>query len=109
MVLSIDVFKKQAHILKSFLNKKSPDISLSSCLQAIAIINGYKDWNTMNAIIIKNNSENDMSSDTAERLENLEIAYNDLVKKLDKIQTKIDHQEPYILQQQGIDPWNFPD
>ena len=53
-MLSVDSVKKQAQILKSFLNEKFGDVALSSCLQAIAKINGYKDWNTMQAII-KNN------------------------------------------------------
>lgn len=41
--------KKQASILKEFLSQTSSAISHSSCLQALAKINGYKDWNTMSA------------------------------------------------------------
>ncbi len=107
-MLSVDSVKKQAQILKSFLNEKFGDVALSSCLQAIAKINGYKDWNTMQAII-KNNSEADVSNDIAERLENLEFFVQELAKDVDKIQAKVDEHEPHILELQGIDPWNSPD
>ena len=107
-MLSIDSVKKQAQILRSFLDEKFGDVSHSSCLQAIAKINGYKDWNTMQAII-KNNSEADVSNDIAERLENLEFFVQELAKDVDKIQTKVDEHEPHILELQGIDPWNSPD
>lgn len=46
---SLIEIKKQAKILKSFLSNQNQDISLSSCYQAIAKMNGYKDWNTMSA------------------------------------------------------------
>ena len=107
-MLSIDSVKKQAQILRSFLDEKFGDVSHSSCLQAIAKINGYKDWNTMQAII-KNKSEADVSNDIAERLENLEFFVQELAKDVDKIQTKVDEHEPHILELQGIDPWNSPD
>jgi len=107
-MLSVDSVKKQAQILKSFLNEKFGDVTLSSCLQAIAKINGYKDWNTMQAII-KNISEVDVSDDIAERLKNFEFFVQELAKDVDKIQTKVDEHEPHILELQGIDPWNSPD
>lgn len=107
-MLSIDVVKKQARDLKAFLNKNNSEISISSCYQAIAIINGYPNWNTMSAIM-NNKSENDMSSDIAERIENFEILVHELTKELDNLKTKFDDIEPYILEQQGIDPYNFPD
>ncbi len=108
IMLSIDSVKKQAQVLKSFLNEKFGDVSHSSCLQAIAKINGYEDWNTMQSII-KNNSGIDMSNDIEERLENLEFYVKELAKDVDKIQTKVDEHDPYILELQGIDPWNPPD
>ena len=110
-MLSVDSVKKQAQILKSFFNEKFGDVTLSSCLQAIAKINGYKDWNTMQAFI-KNISEVDVSDDIddiAERLKNLEFFVQELAKDVDKIQTKVDEHEPHILELQGIDPWNSPD
>lgn len=39
--------KKQAHLLHDFLKKNNSTIKLSSCFQAMAKINGFKDWNTM--------------------------------------------------------------
>ncbi|HHT7352493.1 TPA: glyoxalase superfamily protein, partial [Legionella pneumophila] len=108
IMLSIDSVKKQAQVLKSFLDEKFGDVSHSSCLQAIAKINGYKDWNTMQSII-KNNSGVDMSDDIAERLESLEFYVQELAKDVDKIQAKVDEHDPYILELQGVHPWNPPD
>jgi len=107
-MLSTESIKKQAQVLKSFLNEKFGDVSHSSCLQAIAKMNGYKDWNTMQSII-KNSRGVDMSDDIAERLENLEFYVQELAKDVDKIQIKVDEHEPHILELQGIDPCNSPD
>ncbi len=47
-------FKKQAQILKEFLNKKDATITISTCYLAIAKMNGFKDWNTMSAWLKEN-------------------------------------------------------
>jgi|GEM_PF-4300483 len=52
-MISIVEVKEQATILKSFLKQNSIELTHSSCLQAIAKINGIKDWNTMSAILKK--------------------------------------------------------
>ncbi|HAU4152728.1 TPA: hypothetical protein F7062_14920 [Legionella pneumophila] len=39
---SLIEFKKQAKILRDFLGQKNHDITHSSCLEAIAIMNGFK-------------------------------------------------------------------
>lgn len=110
-MLSIESAKKQARLLKVFLNEKYSDISHSSCLQALAIINGYQDWNTMQAILKKNDEINDMSDveNIVQRLEDLEFYVKELAQQVDNIQTKVDEHEPYIMELQGINPWNPPD
>lgn len=117
-MLSIESVKKQAHLLKTFLNEKHSDISHSSCLQAVAKINGYKDWNTMQSMLDHPKEINDMSydnnpksyvHDVADRLHELESYVYELANQVDKIQSKVDEHDPYILMQQGIDPWNPPD
>lgn len=117
-MLSIESVKKQANLLKIFLNEKHSNISHSSCLQAIAKINGYKDWNTMQSVLENHEEINDMSCDSnsksyvddvAARLHELESYVYELANQVDKIQSQVDEHEPYILMQQGIDPWNPPD
>lgn len=117
-MLSVQSVKKQAHILKTFLFEKNSNISHSSCLQAVAKINGYKDWNTMLALLTRNTENNEMSydnnpksyvHDVAEQLQELESYVYELARQVDHVQTKLNEHEPYILLQQGIDPWNSPD
>lgn len=50
-MISISDAKKQATVLKKFLAQNNSTITHSSCLQAISIINGFKDWNTMSAMV----------------------------------------------------------
>lgn len=50
-MMSVIEVKKQATILKDFLKQNHLEITHSSCLQAIAKINGVKDWNTMSAML----------------------------------------------------------
>lgn len=62
---TLDVVKKQAKILQDFLKNKSTDdaITYTSCLQAIAKINEYKDWNTMKPILPHINQNKMASTD----------------------------------------------
>jgi len=53
-MLTIEKVKEQAKILKTYLSIDR-EISHSSCLHAIAKINGYNDWNTMQAMLKTNN------------------------------------------------------
>lgn len=114
-MLSEDSVKNQAKVLKSFLSENFGDVSHSSCLEAIAKINGFKGWNTMQSII-KTNGGVDMSNDVAERLDYLEDRIMELTGEVEvlqdftgKLQTQVDEHDPYILELQGIDPWNPPD
>jgi len=107
-MLSVDSVKQQAKALKSFLDERFGEITHSSCLQAIAKMNGFKDWNTMQSII-KINGGNEMNDDIAKRLEDLEFFVQELAKDVDSNRAKLDEHEPYILELQGIDPWNAPD
>jgi len=52
-MMSIVEVKEQATILKNFLKQNNLEITHTSCLQAIAKINGVKDWNTMSAMLQK--------------------------------------------------------
>lgn len=111
-MLSEDSVKNQAKVLKSFLSEKFGDVSYSSCLEAIAKINGFKGWNTMQSII-KTNGGVGMSNDIVERLNYLEDRVIMLTEEIgllqdftDEIHTKVGEHEPYILGLQGIDPWN---
>lgn len=52
-MFSLTEIKLQATILKEFLRESNTDISQSSCLQALAKIYRFKDWNTMSAILKK--------------------------------------------------------
>lgn len=117
-MLSKESVKKQAHLLKTFLNEKHGDISHSSCLQAVAKINGYKDWNTMQSMLDHHEEINNMSydnnpksyvHDVAVQLQELESYVYALANQVDNIQSKVEEHDPYILMQQGIDPWNRPD
>jgi len=51
--MSIIEVKEQAAILKDFLKQNNSEITLTSCLQAMAKINRFKDWNTMSAVLKK--------------------------------------------------------
>lgn len=115
MKLSRESVKKQANLLKAFLNEKHSSISHSSCLQAIAKMNGYKDWNTMQSLLDHNEEINEMPRDSnsksyvhnvAARLHELESYVYELANQVDKIQSQVDEHE---LIQQGIDVWNPPD
>ncbi|HAU0095421.1 TPA: hypothetical protein JBE77_15060, partial [Legionella pneumophila] len=61
---SLIEFKKQAKILRDFLGQKNHDITHSSCLEAIAIMNGFKNWNTMSGIFAKNGNALEKRSKT---------------------------------------------
>lgn len=52
-MISRNEIKRQATILKEFLSQNNATISLSSCLQAVAKMHGFKDWNTMSATLKK--------------------------------------------------------
>lgn len=110
-MLSIESVKKQAHTLKAFLNEKHKDISLASCLQAVAKINNFKDWNTMKAAL-DNNTENNSTSyvdDIAQQQQDLEFYVKELAKQVDNIQSKIEEHDADIMWLQGKDPYNAPD
>lgn len=40
-----DTVKKQASALKNFLSEKNINLPHTTCLHAIAAVNGYKNWN----------------------------------------------------------------
>lgn len=48
--------KNQAKILQDFLKQNNTPISHSACLQVIAKMQGYKDWNTFSAELNKENN-----------------------------------------------------
>lgn len=52
-MLSIAEIKRQASLLKDFLSQTNAAISQSSCLQAVAKMHGFKDWNTLSANLKK--------------------------------------------------------
>lgn len=58
--VSISVAKNQAKTLKDYLKQANAGISHSACLHAIAKIHGYKDWNTMSALM-ENVGDNSVS------------------------------------------------
>lgn len=43
---SLEKMKEKAKILKKFLVVKNSQITHSSCLEILALMNGFKDWNT---------------------------------------------------------------
>ena len=45
--------KRQAELLKKYLNEKEIEIGHSQCLHAVSRMYGYKDWNTFSAVIKK--------------------------------------------------------
>ncbi len=58
-MITLTEIKRQAVILKNFLNQNNSAISQSSCLQAVAQMQGFKDWNTVSAALkskLKQNS-----------------------------------------------------
>ncbi|QBR84699.1 hypothetical protein E3983_10175 [Legionella israelensis] len=59
-MVTLPQVKKQASILKDFLNKQNNSITHSSCLEAISKIHGFPNWNTASALIEKqsNNQTN---------------------------------------------------
>ncbi len=50
-MISLIEVKRQAALLKDFLIQNNTAISQSSCLQAVAKIHGFKDWNTLSAAL----------------------------------------------------------
>ncbi len=58
-MITLTEIKRQASILKDFLKQNNSEISQSSCLQAAALMHGFKDWNTASAALkskVKQNS-----------------------------------------------------
>lgn len=51
------LIKDQAHALKAFLSNNGTNLSLSSAYQALAIMYGYKDWNTLKSLLDKENTK----------------------------------------------------
>lgn len=62
MSTSISHAKNQAKLLKSYLKESNSKISYSSCLHAVAKINGHKNWNTMTSVL--ENKQSDSLSGT---------------------------------------------
>jgi hypothetical protein len=57
--------KKQAKILQEFLKQNNTTITYSSCLQALAKMNGFKDWNTLSAqLILKQEVKDNLPSNS---------------------------------------------
>lgn len=109
---TLDVIKKQAKILQDFLNSNKPindAISLSSCLQAIAKINGYKDWNTMKPSLIEPNNNLSTDNDFIVQFEELKNFVYELAGQHDALEAKVNNIEPYIDELKGIDPYNDND
>ena len=46
---SVDQFKNQAKKLREFLAKSGTEISHSACLEAVAMMHGFRDWNVASA------------------------------------------------------------
>lgn len=64
-MVTITEAKIQAKRLEVFLKKENKNITRSSCLQAIAKIHSFKDWNTMSSLLSKEKSssnKNEMCS-----------------------------------------------
>ncbi|HEU5282151.1 MAG TPA: glyoxalase superfamily protein [Gammaproteobacteria bacterium] len=59
-MLSIELAKKKANILKKYLNEGGHSISHSSSLHAIALMEGYKNWNTL-LVMLQNKTTHDGS------------------------------------------------
>lgn len=58
-MIKLTEIKHQAAILKNFLKQNNSEISQSSCLQVVAQMHGFQDWNTASASLkskVKKNS-----------------------------------------------------
>ena len=96
------IIKKQASALKTFLSEKNIHLPQTTCLHAIAVINGYKNWNTLNALLSdeielpKAQDKNEVGLE--DRLNNLEDTvniiwedfYNNIIKRFEVTESWVD-------------------
>lgn len=101
------IIKNQAVALKAFLSEKNINLPQTTCLHAIAVINGYKNWNTLNAILsgkIELPEAQDIEG-IEDRLSNLEGTVNILWEDFYPLKDKFEDTDSYIDERlRGIDP-----
>jgi hypothetical protein len=68
-MITILELKRQATILEDFLKQKNSAITHSSCLQALAKIHDFKDWNTMKSVLQKHEESQTASTRTNTKFE----------------------------------------
>ena len=105
------IIKKQATALKTFLSEKNIDLPQTTCLHAIAVINGYKNWNTLNAVLsdqveLPNPNAQDTNEITLEdRLSDLEDMVHTISEDLDNLENRYAVREGWVDEcLRGIDP-----